>query len=813
MSDVRRGRLLSLAALAVIAAAGAWGVLSLEVETDITHFLPPADDPRLTEVTRAVASSDLNRTVTLTIEAPDADVAARAARDLADRLRARRGIAWVRGGTDEDLERAFYELYFPRRLGFVSDDPERIGQMLGDDALRERARELRERLGSPMGPLIRRIAPEDPWLLFPRHLERLREAMSGSLRVHDGAFVTEDGRYAVVWLATERSPFDTAAAAEIGQAIQEDFAAVNRAHGGALSLEQSSVHRIALASERQVREDVTRVSVAGTIGVLLFLVLIFGSPRYVVLGTAPLAVGVAAAVAVSAAVFGRVHGLTLAFGATLIGVAVDYVAHSLNHHVLAPDPAGPAGTMRRIWPGLALGGLTTVAGVAALGWTGYPAIREMALFTSSGVLAALVATRAILPSWLPRQPRPTRLHSAITRAAARAIEALGARRAVLWSLPVLAFALIAAGGFRLETRDDPQALAAADPALVAEDERVRSRVARVDAGRFVVAFGDDLEAALQVNDRVHAALEDARAAGEIDTQRSLHVLLWSADLQRRNLDAVLAIDDLAARTERAYAAEGFVEGAFAPFLSCMGDRSQCNCSCIGTCPPCNSGVLGLGDLSGSALGAMVAPFVVEVEGGVAVLTFLHGVGDEEAVAARVAGVEGAALFDQSEYLSQAYGAFRARTFELLAIGVLVVVALVAVRYRSVRATVAAVAPAVLAGAGSLAFVALLGEPLTLVHAVTVLLVLSMGVDYGVFMVESAGAGEGPTPTVVSLLVACVSTVLSFGALALSSHPAMRAIGTTTAAGIGLSLVLAPAAWLLVRPRRRPVLSRSSRRRP
>ena len=795
----RTERVITVVVAAAIAAAGAWGAMTLEVETDITHFLPETDDPRIAAVMREMTGSELNRTITLTVEAPTIEVAATAAGELGERLARRDGVAWARSGPDPALDEAFYELYFPRRVAFISDRPETIAGTLSDAGLRERARELRSQLRAPTGTFVREIAPRDPWLLFPGHLARLRDAMAGALRVHDGHFVSADGRYGVVLLATDASPFHTSAQGALQRAIADDFATVDDAHGGALELEQAGVHRLALRSEHDVRDDVVRVSIAGTAGVLLFLVLIFGSLRYVVLGHVPIAAGVACALAASAIFFGQVHGLTLAFGATLIGVAVDYVAHYLNHHVLAPAVEGPEWTMQRIWPGLAIGGLTTIAGVAALAWTGYPAIREMALFTAVGVLAALLATRFLLPPWMPRHPAPTRLHFALARAVSRGFEAIGARRRVLWALPLAALAVVVAGSLRLETRDDVRALAAIPEDLVAEDQRVRDRVARVDVGRFVIAFGADAEEALQINDRVYRALEDARDDGLLGRQRSLHPLLWSQALQRQNLDAVDAAGDVAARTDRAYADEGFVEGAFAPFVDAVSADVQ---------------PLRLEHLEGSPLTHLVAPFVLHLDGnatatgddeglgdatgGVAILTFLHDVRDEDALAERIARVGGTVWWDQQAYMADAYRAFRERTFELVAVGLVFVLLVVGFRYRSLRSTAAAVLPAVLAGATSLAIVALTGEPLTLVHVVTLILVLSMGVDYGVFMVESASHEEGPAPTLMSLVVACASTVLSFGALAFSAHPAMRAIGITTAIGIALSLLLAPAASLLLR---------------
>ena len=51
---------------------------------------------------------------------------------------------------------------------------------------------------------------------------------------------------------------------------------------------------------------------------------------------------------------------------------------------------------------------------------------------------------------------------------------------------------------------------------------------------------------------------------------------------------------------------------------------------------------------------------------------------------------------------------------------------------------------------------------------SLLLVLSMGVDYGIFLVE-CGNARNLGPTTMSLWGAAVTTMLSFGLLALSKH--------------------------------------------
>jgi predicted exporter len=91
----------------------------------------------------------------------------------------------------------------------------------------------------------------------------------------------------------------------------------------------------------------------------------------------------------------------------------------------------------------------------------------------------------------------------------------------------------------------------------------------------------------------------------------------------------------------------------------------------------------------------------------------------------------------------------------------------------------------------------LGRELSLLHVLSLVLVLSIGVDYSVFLVESRNEPARAGTTLTSLLAAWLTTLGSFGLLALSQAPALRAIGETIALGVTFSLILAPLgmAWL------------------
>jgi len=523
--------------------------------------------------------------------------------------------------------------------------------------------------------------------------------------------------------------------------------------------------------------------------VLLFLIL-FGSVRIMVLAFVPVVAGALAATTAGLLVFGKLHAITLTVGSTLMGVAIDYPLLLLTHRVLSPDEP-PEAVVRRVWMGIFLGGLTTVAGFAALIWTSFPGVREMALTSAVGIAGALATTRFVLPALLGGRPTPPARLQRWAATVARAVRWVGERKRLGVGLVAAVVGLCAVGLPRLRWIDSLASLNAASPAVRAETDRLQARVSSMDEGRFVIALARDEESALRINDAVAARLERAQAAGELEGWTSLHSFLWSADLQWRNRAALAAVPDLGARVVAALAREGFKPEAFAAFRKAADQLRG-----LPDLAP-----LGLTQMQASPLAPIVRPFVVKLGKDIGLLTFVRGVKRRGALDAAIAGVPGAQAFDQATFLDETYARFRVQILEALAGHLLVILFILNVRYRRWDGTLAAFWPAVLAAAATLALFGAAGAETNLFHVMSLLLVLSMGVDYGVFLVESTRTATDPGDTLMSLVASCATALLSFGLLALSGTPALRAIGLTTGFGIVLSLILAPLALVLSRGRR------------
>jgi predicted exporter len=330
---------------------------------------------------------------------------------------------------------------------------------------------------------------------------------------------------------------------------------------------------------------------------------------------------------------------------------------------------------------------------------------------------------------------------------------------------------------QLRWNDGIAGLNRVDPAIQAEDEAVRARVVRFEQRRLVVATGADDEAALRANEQVQAALAPLVAQGALGGVQSAATLLKSAETQSAVDGAIRGDETLWPRLREALTANGFVPDAFEPWRDALAAPAP---------PP-----LRYEELAAGPLAQMIAPFRFTWSGGVGFVTLLHDLHDEDALRDALAPLAGARLIDIASELGGAYGAYRERLLQLWLVGLGAVLVLVLLRHRALRPTLIAYTPAVLAAAGTAAALTLLGLELNMLSLVALLMVVSMGVDYGVFLAEHRNDPAHRGATLLAVAVAGTTTILGFGLLSLSSQPPLLHIGLTSSVGVLLCLLLAP----------------------
>ena len=759
------------AALFVLALALWAAVLPrMHVDMSIAHFLPESQDRRAAGLLRSLAESELASVTVIHLffvegAKPDEDALVGTTKKLMAALRALPTTKEVRSGFDEDAEHKMFDF-------FASYPPSAFlpRSAFTDAAIDARVAQLKGELGGPLGPVVRLAAPRDPMGATFGLLRVLREEQGAGTTTHDGVLVTSDGAHTFVFLTTSGNAFDADLQRASLAGIERAFA---ESKGPGMTYEVAGVARYTVESEAQIKGDIQRIGTLSTLGVLLMFGVVFRSMRMLLLGLIPLLFGTMVATLGCSLLFGSVHGLTLVFGTSLLGVGIDYAEHYYAHFALEPE-VGAVPMMRRVWPGLLMGALTTIVGLAGLAWADFPGAIQMAVFSTLAVVGALVGTRWLLPPWMPAGYRRPAMLGRVEESFARVLGVLGRFRRWPW-VPLVITAVVGVGLVRVSFVNDLNALLDVNPALTAADARVRTLLTGDDPGRFAVVLNRDPERLAEELDAVEEELTAAQQAGILKHFMPLGALLQSSRAQSES--RALAVEKLPV-LRAALAREGFRPDAFAPYEEALRDPSKPTVT--------------LADVLASPIGPLVRPLSFDLG---AEHAFLLPLGGVRSIAELSKAVPHALIADETSLLAQTYGHVRARVMSLIALGLVFVLALLLWRYRNLKLAGAAMVPAILSAIVTTATFGWMGSPLNIFHAIGLALVLSMGVDYGIFVVEGRGSRTDAARSLVSVLTATVTTILSFGMLAISSNPALRSLGGTIALGMTLAFVLSPSALI------------------
>ncbi|HEX6690714.1 MAG TPA: MMPL family transporter, partial [Burkholderiales bacterium] len=420
------GRRWSIAAWLLLVAASAAVVGRTTFTADLSAFLPRSPTAEQQVLVEQLREGVVSRLVLVGIEGAAPEALAQASRKMAAELRRQDGFVSVDNGDGAGFAADREFLWRHRYLLSPAVTPERFSAA----GLRERLEENLRLLGSPAGALVRRVVPADPSGELLQILERFDSQAQPAAR--DGVWFSRDGRRALL-LAQTRAPGYDIDAQE--RALSQIRGAFTQAGAGEAKLLLSGPGVFAVITRATVRGEAARLSLIATALIAAILLAVYRSPRLLVLGLLPIASGAVAGIAAVSLGFGAVHGITLAFGVTLIGEGVDYAIFLFTQSAAASDPHR---ALDRIWPTLRLGVLTSICGFSAMLFSGFTGLAQLGLFSIVGLLVAVGVTRWVLPSLLPSM-RPSPVVAAIGPWAMAAV-----RRAPALRYPLLAGAALVA---------------------------------------------------------------------------------------------------------------------------------------------------------------------------------------------------------------------------------------------------------------------------------------------------------------------------------------------------------------------------------
>ena len=750
--------------------AAGWIVQSMDVSHDLAAFLPDRDRPIESLLLSKADQGAVSRTVLAGFSGGSLEQRLAASRDAREALLGLLGITQVANGANNQDRQAFEPLFAYRYL--LSESLSFDTQTL-ETALETRLRELR----SPLAGMVKQALGSDPTAAFRSLLFGWSNAEQAPDR-EQGLWVSPDRERALLLATIDEDDFDKGTDARVGDAIRRALQEVANRHDADLLLAGRPI--LVAEARESIQSSLFYGSIVAGGLVLLLLLSVYRSVAVVFLGALPIMSGILAGLLAVLVIFGPVHGIALAFGITLLGIAIDYPLHLFSHG-RADEPL--AITARHLQRPVMLGALTTAGMFAIFGTGSAPGLGQLACFAGVGVLAAALTLRFVVPSLgaLLKVRLSPRLVDILPAAAPKML------RGLVMVAVLAAITLLMLRSDRL-FEGDVSVLNPLPEVSKRLDQSLRNDLGAPDLRHFFLIDGDSAEAVLRHAETLTPSLNSLLEAGSITDFDTPSRYLPSEAEQIRRKKALPGSEELASALGEASKKFPFKADLFSPFLQAI-DESRVSTPLTGEA--------GLNLFKQTPLGAKLDQLLLSHGGRWYGFVPLSGMVDKTSLKELADGQDAVELVDLKSLSERILAEFHNEAFLLLLLGFGAIMLLLLVFRYPNTGILKIVSVLVCAMIVTTALLSLAGERLTMLHILSGLLVVGLGLDYTIFFSWPDADREQRRRTRHALLVCLISTAIVFGLLAFSSIDLLRAIGLTVALGACTTFVIAYA--ILSRP--------------
>lgn len=731
-----------------------------QFDSSIMALLPKSEQqPLVQHATEQMAGRFSKRLILLLSGESEAEVR-RAVSSLAGQLSALSVISNVTWRVDDDeMSRHRNELY-PYRFSVL--DPGTRERLLSGNYEQIQQRALLQ-LYSPLsmggGSLV-----QDPFGLFSEL--SLNRPSDLNLQVSNGLLqVTGSDQPTYMLMATlEEDPFSPGVQGRVLGIIESEQ---DQLQQSAITIRMSGMLLHAAAGTEQASREISTIGLGSLLGIVLIMLLTFRQAMPLVLMLFPVVVGCVTAAAVTLLVFGRVHLVTFAFGAGLVGVSIDYALHFICERSRSSSER----ILQKILPGLLLGLFSSAMAYAAQALTPFPGLRQMAIFSVVGLCASWIT----VVTWFPlltkySNPKPMWVAGKLDRLRNRfpRVEGNPILTLVLLCLFALSITLLWNG----RTVDDIRLLQTSPASLLKQEQHVQKMLGVTSTSQFLLIRGDTLEQCLRKEERLANTLDQLKAEGLVGGYQSLSSVLPSLQRQAENMALVQTLYDQRLNaffdmlnisdqglSDARISLERAERRQLTPdkWVQHQGSESWADLIVMQSADTAATVIRFTGPISDEAKARLVVLSQSETD---------------------------VSYIDRVQSISDLMGSYRSQIVTWVMLAYLCVMAVLLLRYK--RQVWRILMPPLLASIFTLGALVQLEQGVNLFHLMALILVLGIGLDMGIFLMETQDAAH----TWLAVSLSTYTSLLAFGLLALSKTPVLHHFGLTVL--IGLAFV-----WLLV----------------
>lgn len=383
---------------------------------------------------------------------------------------------------------------------------------------------------------------QDPLATVDDFIAGLKRWVAGKGMVDEGylyfADATADRQYLWVVAELKNSPYSLEVQTAAEEAIEAAQAVFARSVSEPQILRTGTLF-FALAETAQTRAELAIVAIGSLLIIVVLVLFIFHSLRSLFLSLLQIAIAGIVGLTATQLVFGSVHIIALAIGASVLGpISIFSLRLQCKWQAQGNDWRAQE-NVADLMPGLSIGLVTAAMGYLALLIAGFAGLRQAAVFSAAGLAAGYMTVVGIYP-WVLRTSRPVaaprwmiaKIPPYLTVARRR----LRCLKHPEWILPFVV--LVAIGFWQLETQDDPSTLRTPNIESLTEQNRFHELVNSVAPTQYLLVKADTQEALLHKLEQLQPALEQPNMTDAVVDYTHLAQWLPSQEAQLENNELI-----------------------------------------------------------------------------------------------------------------------------------------------------------------------------------------------------------------------------------------------------------------------------------
>lgn len=348
----------------------------------------------------------------------------------------------------------------------------------------------------------------DPFLLTEYNLQNYLSAVQNAgtaMSVKDGVLASKfEGK----WYVMIRGILSRAGAklASKDNAISEIYRVCEKNDDSATTFVFSGTPFHSHESSNSASREISLIATISMLAVIILLIFIFRSTKPLIFSVASIMISIGVAVLATLAVFHKMHVITLVFGTSLIGSCIDYSLHFFTHWAGNNELKSSIEIRNHIFSGLLMAIISTGICFAILLFAPFTILKQMSLFCLAGLVSSFLTTVSVYPYIkLPAKRGNVRF----TRGFAKLVSTLQRKwvgRSVI--IILFAFSILSISVFHKNVRIKNNLLTLYDmKGRLLQDEITASQVIQYTPGGWYIVSGQTEDEALQNEEKLRREFE------------------------------------------------------------------------------------------------------------------------------------------------------------------------------------------------------------------------------------------------------------------------------------------------------------------